>query len=100
MIYYFEKNGVILNSILAESKDIAESVANGVNVIETTDRLGVGYTYSEEHDAYIYGEKPFDSWVWNKRNGSWTAPVAPPNDELNYQWNEELVDWEAVDFSE
>ena len=39
--------------------------------------------------------KPFPSWTWSDAELKWCAPVAPPIDfdESNYQWNEENQEW-------
>ena len=60
---------------------------------------GVGYTYDEGRDAFI-PPKPFESWVLDEETCNWAAPVPHPQDGVIYEWNEELVDWEATDFTE
>jgi hypothetical protein len=59
---------------------------------------GIGFTYDEELNAFI-SPKPFPSWKLDKRNCQWKSPIAYPTDGLDYNWNEQLVTWELVDFS-
>ena len=60
---------------------------------------GVGFSYSEELDAFI-PPKPFDSWVLDEESCTWEAPIDYPTDGLYYVWNEQELDWELSDFSE
>ena len=59
---------------------------------------GIGYTYSEELDAFI-PPQPYDSWSLNEDSCQWECPVEYPNDGLDYKWNEDLLDWEITDLS-
>ena len=54
---------------------------------------GIGHTYDQQRDAFIE-PKVFDSWVLNEETCRWEAPVAYPNDENDYKWNEETQQWD------
>ena len=56
---------------------------------------GAGYTYDVERDAFI-PPKPYASWILNEDTCRWEAPVAFPDDEKAYTWNEETVSWQEV----
>jgi hypothetical protein len=56
---------------------------------------GIGYTYDEQRDAFI-SPKPFNSWVLNETTCIWEAPVARPNDENRYIWNELTLTWNKL----
>jgi hypothetical protein len=56
---------------------------------------GIGYFYDEDRDAFI-PPKPFASWILDEEACLWNAPVAYPEGELMYSWNEEAGDWEPV----
>lgn len=56
---------------------------------------GIGYTYDETRDAFI-PPKPYNSWTLDEDTCLWDAPRGYPIDGLMYQWNEELLDWEAI----
>ena len=60
---------------------------------------GVGFEYSEEHDAFI-APKPFDSWVLNLENLVYEAPVPYPNDGKVYEWDEDIINWVEVTIEE
>ena len=50
---------------------------------------GIGYTYDEDRDAFI-PEKPYASWILNEDTCIWKAPVAYPNDDKMYIWDEDV----------
>jgi hypothetical protein len=54
---------------------------------------GIGYTYDEDRDAFI-PPKPFNSWILNEETCLWEAPVALPDTENRYNWNEETTTWD------
>jgi hypothetical protein len=56
---------------------------------------GIGYTYDEIRDAFI-SPKPYNSWILNESTCIWNAPVARPQDENMYKWNEEILNWELI----
>jgi hypothetical protein len=56
---------------------------------------GVGYTYDETRDAFI-SPQPFDSWVLDEQSCLWEAPVAMPDDDQMYTWNEETTSWDLI----
>jgi hypothetical protein len=58
---------------------------------------GVSYSYDETLDAFI-APQPFASWLLDEETAQWVAPLAYPNDGLMYEWNEELTDWQAIQF--
>jgi hypothetical protein len=56
---------------------------------------GIGYTYDEDRDAFI-PPKPFNSWILNEDTCIWEAPVAYPDDEERYTWNETTTTWDLI----
>jgi hypothetical protein len=57
---------------------------------------GIGYSYSDELDAFI-PPKPFPSWILNEEICQWEPPIAYPGDKENiYSWNEENQTWDLV----
>jgi hypothetical protein len=56
---------------------------------------GIGYTYDEDRDAFI-APKPFDSWILNEDTCIWNAPVAYPQDDNGYTWNESTKTWDLI----
>jgi len=57
---------------------------------------GIGYTYDETRDAFI-PPKPYSSWTLNETTCLWEAPVAYPDDDNTYTWNETNQTWEIVE---
>jgi hypothetical protein len=57
---------------------------------------GMGYTYDSDLDAFI-PPKPFPSWSLNEETADWEAPVARPDDENIYIWNEDAQEWNQVE---
>ncbi len=57
---------------------------------------GVGYQYDQTRDAFI-APKPFNSWVLNEDTCRWEAPVAYPQDDNRYTWNESTLTWDIVE---
>jgi hypothetical protein len=56
---------------------------------------GIGYTFDAEKDAFI-PPKPFSKWVLNEDTCLWEAPVAYPDDEKRYTWNDNKGEWEEL----
>jgi hypothetical protein len=83
----------VLNTILADSKAIAEELT-GKTCVEFTDQPAeVGGTYTNGKFVRI---KPYPSWVYDGAN-NWSPPVPYPIDqEGSFEWNEETVSWVAV----
>ena len=56
-------------------------------------QAGIGYTYDQTRDAFI-PKKPYASWILNEDTCQWEAPVALPDTENRYNWNEETTTWD------
>ena len=59
---------------------------------------GIGFTYDEDKDAFI-PPKPiqFPSFILNETTCLWEAPVAKPDDDNRYNWNETNQTWDLVE---
>ena len=57
---------------------------------------GIGFTYDENRDAFI-PPKPFNSWILNEDTCLWNAPVAYPQDDNDYKWNEQTLSWDLIE---
>jgi len=60
---------------------------------------GRNYTFDEARDAFI-PPKPYPSWTLNETTCLWEAPVAYPDDDKSYTWNEETTSWDEIELSE
>lgn len=57
---------------------------------------GIGYIYEADNDRFI-PYKPYDSWTWNEDSYNWIAPVALPDTDNEYDWNESTQSWDLVE---
>ena len=113
---HFAKLGVgnIIETVHVVSNDIATTEQAGVdflnNLYGTRDvwkqtsyngnirknYAGVGYTYDQTRDAFI-APKPYNSWILNETTCQWEAPVALPDTENRYNWNETNQNWDIIE---
>jgi hypothetical protein len=56
---------------------------------------GIGFTYDATRDAFI-PTKPYASWTLNNTTCRWDCPVAYPDDDKEYSWNETDQTWDEV----
>ena len=54
---------------------------------------GIGYTYDASKDAFI-PPQPWSSWTLNETTCQWDPPVAYPDDDKAYNWNEDTTSWD------
>ena len=57
---------------------------------------GIGFTYDEERDAFI-PPQPYASWVLDDYTCLWVPPLPYPEDGGQYIWDENAIDWTAVE---
>ena len=83
----------VLNTILADSKTIAEEVTGKTCLEFTTEPAEPGGTYVS---GVFIPRKPYASWVLNANN-VWEAPVAQPEfdpeNPVYYTWDESTTSW-------
>lgn len=60
---------------------------------------GEGFYYDEALDAFI-PPKPYPSWQLIEEKCIWEPPIPYPTDGLTYDWNEAVISWQLLDFSE
>jgi len=88
-----EQLGIDFINNLYNTNDIWKQTSYNNNIRKNY--AGIGYTYDEIRDAFI-APKPFNSWLLNETTCRWEAPIARPNDEGRYTWNEETKNWDLV----
>jgi len=54
---------------------------------------GTGWYYDYERDAFIKNKK-YKSWTLNEDTCTWESPVAYPDDDEAYNWNEKNQTWD------
>lgn len=52
----------------------------------------IGWSYDINVDAF-YGPQPYPSWKLNETSYQWEPPIAKPDDDKLYNWNEETQKW-------
>tara|TARA_R100000781_G_scaffold52098_1_gene34234 strand:- start:182 stop:574 length:393 start_codon:yes stop_codon:yes gene_type:complete len=81
-------------------KQTSYNTSGGVHKLGGTplrkNHAGIGYTYDEDRNAFIE-PKPFNSWILNETTCQWEAPIALPDIENTYYWNEETQQWDLND---
>jgi len=58
---------------------------------------GIGYYYDSIRDAFI-PPKLFPSWILNEESCLWDSPVPYPSDGKMYTWNEDILNWQEINF--
>ena len=80
-------------------KQTSYNTSGGVHKLGGTpfrkNHAGIDMTYDEDRDAFI-PKKPFNSWVLNEETCQWEAPVAYPDDDKRYNWNESTKSWDEI----
>ena len=90
------ENNNVINTIVAESKAIAEQITGKTCVAFTTEPAEPGGTYVNKK---FIRRQPYPSWVRDGES-SWKAPIdAPEYDSENpkqYAWDEDTISWKEV----
>jgi hypothetical protein len=113
---HFAKLGVgdIVERIEVISNDIATNEQSGIDFLRKLyndpyavwkqtsynnnirkNYAGIGFQYDQTRDAFI-PPKPFKSWMLNEDTCLWNAPVAYPQDDNYYKWNEQTLSWDLI----
>jgi hypothetical protein len=89
-----EQAGVDFLNNLHGSRDVWKKTETDGSIRKNY--AGIGYQYDQTRDAFI-PIKPFNSWILNETTCRWEAPVAKPDDENNYNWNESEQSWNLIE---
>jgi hypothetical protein len=46
--------------------------------------------------AYKETSRPFDSWIWADEKNTWEPPIAHPENDKLYDWDETSLSWIEV----
>jgi hypothetical protein len=88
-----EQLGVDFINKLYNTRDVWKQTSYNKNFRKNY--AGIGYQYDQQRDAFI-PPKPFNSWILNEDTCLWNAPVAYPQDDNKYKWNEQTLSWDIV----
>jgi hypothetical protein len=89
-----EQLGVDFINKLYNTRDVWKQTSYNNNFRKNY--AGIGYQYDQQRDAFI-PPKPFNSWILNEDTCLWNAPVARPEDDNRYTWNESTLTWDIVE---
>ena len=88
-----EQLGVDFINKLYNTRDVWKQTSYNNNIRKNF--AGIGFHYDQTRDAFI-PPKPFNSWILNEDTCLWNAPVAYPQDDNKYKWNEQTLSWDLV----
>jgi hypothetical protein len=88
-----EQAGIDFLNNLYNTRDVWKQTSYNGNIRKNF--AGVGYKYDKSRDAFI-PPKTYPSWISNEDTCQWEAPVARPDDEEDYNWNEETTSWDEI----
>ena len=89
-----EQAGVDFLNNLYNTRDVWKQTSYNENLRKNF--AGIGYQYNQTRDAFI-APKPYPSWTLNETTCQWEAPVAYPDDDNNYSWNEPNQTWDLIE---
>ena len=89
-----EQAGVDFLNTLYKTRDVWKQTSYNNNIRKNY--AGVGFKYDLSRDAFI-PPKPYSSWILNETTCQWEAPIALPDTENSYNWNEETKQWDLDD---
>jgi len=98
-----DNNNIVTEVIVAEQNFInSGAVGDSFLWVQTSYNnnfrkkyAGVGDTYDSALDAFI-PPQPYPSWTLNEDTCQWESPVAYPDDDKMYDWDEETQSWDEV----
>jgi hypothetical protein len=70
-----------------------ESAKKEYDEVLLVTHAGIGWKVTPDG---LRPDKPFDSWVWNDKDGWYESPVPYPSDGSFYRWDEDVLNWVAV----
>jgi hypothetical protein len=101
MVHFAEidpTTNIVKRIIVCESKEWCEKTFGGTWIrtyyrTEGTNFAGIGWTYHPDRDNFS-SPQPYPSWTLDDQC-NWQPPVARPEGEGSYTWNEETQSWES-----
>ena len=89
-----EQAGVDFLNNLYKTRDVWKQTSYNNNIRKNY--AGIGHSYDPSRDAFI-APKPYNSWILNETTCQWEAPVALPDTENRYNWNEINQNWDIIE---
>ena len=110
MSHFAKIEDVIVTTVIVAEQDFVDTqpgtwVQTSYNTYGGQHRLGntplrknyagIGYTYDSTRDAF-YAPQPYESWTLNETTCLWEPPVAYPDGDKSYVWNEDTTSWVEI----
>ena len=103
MIFAKVKKGLVIDVMVADQDFIDNFIDTTAGQwIETKEDgsirknyAGIGFSYDSTRDAFI-PPQPYPSWTLDEDTCLWECPVAYPDDDNMYIWNETDKQWNEV----
>ena len=97
------ENSIVTKVIVATQAEInSERYGDAFNWVQCSYNgnfrgkfAAVNDIYDKSLDAF-YAPQPYPSWTLNEDTCLWEAPVAYPDDDKMYDWDEETQSWDEV----
>jgi hypothetical protein len=87
-----DSNNKVINTILAPESFVTSMPGIFIECTEATKMGSLGMTYNKEKNKFVHA-KPFPSWTLNENSLEWDSPVAKPDQENPYMWDEDAQAW-------
>jgi hypothetical protein len=71
---------------------LSEPIIVEVTGLDGTPTAKIGYNYHPATGNF-FGNKPYESWIFDEELGIWKAPIECPIDGKSYFWHEEESSW-------
>lgn len=86
---------IVDNIVISDNADVLFGFFPDARILEVSDSTGapfIGAPYDESAKKFI-PIQPFASWIFNEEVWNWEAPVAYPQDDKVYSWDEGSTSW-------
>jgi len=98
------KNEVILDADGNESEAIGNEFLNSIGMTGTWVQCSYngnfrgmyphpGCWFDADNDRFLSAPAPFPSWTYDEGTGAWNPPVARPESDADYFWDEQAGAW-------
>ena len=97
MANYAKVNNGIVETVIVADADFFNTFTDtspGTWIESST--AGIDYTYDVVRSAFV-PPKPYSSWTLNEGINTWEPPVAHPEDDKNYTWDEDTTNWVEIE---
>jgi hypothetical protein len=92
------KNTNIVENVEVATEDWVEKwkienpESENVYILDEKIKATMQGTYDFENKVFI-DIQPYNSWVLNKDTFQWESPIPYPEDDKDYYWNEDNLEW-------